>query len=150
MSTVTAETYTYLYPTGYPETADALRTTFINTFLGSSVNGKFIPQPLNAIRKLYKQLYRAFGDFSNGKFAEDFKVTWDHSTGTNDLKGNDIVNMYNLYVSTLQTKMSLLFLVADEAYDNFVRYIRIKDHNPSASISYVKSNQYLIDQIPAF
>ena len=55
--------------------------------------------------------------------------------------------MYTLYVQTMQTQISLLFLVADEAYDNFIRYIRVIQQNPGAQISYIKSNQKQIDLI---
>lgn len=138
-------TYLGVFPSDYTDVADTLRNEFLTDF--NNAGKTRIPDVLNNVFKLYRAVVNAYTDYSDGKVAGDFVLTWNNTYTSNRLTGTDLVNMYILYVQTMQTKISLLFLVADEAYDNFIRYIRVIQQNPGAQISYIKSNQKQIDLI---
>ena len=140
------DTYLGIFPTGYTDNdADTLRSEFIADF--NAVDKKSIPSTLNAVYRLYQNVFRAYGEHVKGRTVGDFKITWANSYDGNSVSGTDMVNMYQFYVINMSKKMSLLFMVADEAYDNFLRYIRLSEGRSNADVSYVKSNQDNINQI---
>lgn len=140
------DTYLGIFPTGYTDdNADTLRSEFIADF--NAVNKKRIPDTLNAVYKLYQNVCNAYNQYIDGNIAGHFKLTWTNTYG-NSVNGPDMVNMYQFYVQAMSKKMSLLFMVADEAYGNFLRYIRLEERGGSnLDVSYVKTNQNMINQI---
>lgn len=143
---VDENTYLGIFPTGYNDSnADTLRSEFIADF--NAVDKKRIPDTLNAIYRLYQNVCNAYYEYVKGRIVGDFKITWTNSYG-NSVNGPDMINMYQFYIQQMSTKMSLLFMVAGEAYDNFLRYLRLSEISGSnLDVSYVKSNQYAIDLI---
>jgi hypothetical protein len=141
------DTYLAVFPTGYTDNnADTLRSEFIADF--NAVDKKRIPDTLNAVYRLYQNVCNAYYEYVKGRIVGDFKLTWTNSYPVKSVNGPDMVNMYQFYVQAMSKKMSLLFMVADEAYGNFLRYIRLAERGGSnLDVSYVKSNQYAIDQI---
>lgn len=140
------DTYLGIFPTGYTDNnADTLRSEFIADF--NAVDKKRIPDTLNAVYRLYQNVCNAYYEYVKGRVVGDFNLTWTNSYPANSVNGPDMVNMYQFYVQAMSKKMSLLFMVADEAYDNFLRYIRLAEGRSNPDVSYVKSNQYAIDLI---
>lgn len=140
-------TYLGIFPTGYTDdNADTLRSEFIADF--NAVDKKRIPDTLNAVYRLYQNVFNAYNEYIKGRIIGNFTITWTNSYSTNNINGTDMVNMYQLYIQQMNTKISLLFMVADEAYNNFLRYIRLAEISGSnMDVSYVKNNQYAIDLI---
>lgn len=141
------DTYLGIFPTGYTDNdADTLRSEFIADF--NAIDKKRIPDTLNAVYRLYQNVFNAYDEYVRGRVVGDFKLTWANSYDAGSVNGPDMVNMYQFYLQNMSKKMSLLFMVADEAHHNFLRYIRMAQLGGSnLDVSYVKSNQGMIDQI---